>query len=662
MNIQSVNNLDLHAVPDLFNKNFFIPDYQRGYRWGEIQVRQLLEDITAFFDNSTVTGKFYCLQPVAVKKLTEEQVKEYRLNSDLDNNTWYEVIDGQQRLTTIRIILALLSSFRKIAVAYNIHYQTKPTLGEIFNLIELSDDQQQVQLKEESRELDIDSWHVKNAAERMFEWFKFDDHDTFNGTFRQFFLSGKDKQKSVQVIWYELKDGSNARNIFNRLNNNKIELTNSELIRAMFLSDSSCYTAEQSYSEEEKVIADRLEKQRKQAHIVEQWDIIEHKLRDERFWAFISNKSPNEYSNKIELLFDFISKKHLSDVGDKLYTYLYFDQEISSNKQDLWKLWLMVEKFFVTISYWFENNDFYHKIGYLIYKHGVGIIPKLLTEVEDKSKGKFMKESINDAIAGIINIDIDSLSYGQHDDAIKAILLLYNVELCRQSVSIGKFPFEMYKEVSWTLEHIHAQNSEGINPNKTDAWYKWLDENIFMLKVFKGNFTQDKEEEIKQTENLIESLDICHKKSPKELSYTEIQTKFDQVLQFFNKLNIDKNEPEDMHKLSNMTLLSGPVNTKIGNLVFEGKRQCIIRLDSEGKEYIPYGTKRVFLKYHNRGEADFEVQQLYFWGKRDCNNYLCEILSVIEDYLYLNENNQSLLKQLREEATIEIAKKEHSNE
>lgn len=88
------------------NKNFFIPDYQRGYRWGTRQVEQLLDDLCAFFDRGK--GQFYCLQPIVVKEITKDEDKnKYALISKTDNNRWYEVIDGQQRLTTIRIIFTM---------------------------------------------------------------------------------------------------------------------------------------------------------------------------------------------------------------------------------------------------------------------------------------------------------------------------------------------------------------------------------------------------------------------------------------------------------------------------------------------------------------------------------------------------------------------------
>ena len=53
-------------------KNYFIPDYQRGYRWEKEHVNKLLHDLTVFFRNRKPNaGNFYCLQPIVVKKLTD---------------------------------------------------------------------------------------------------------------------------------------------------------------------------------------------------------------------------------------------------------------------------------------------------------------------------------------------------------------------------------------------------------------------------------------------------------------------------------------------------------------------------------------------------------------------------------------------------------------
>ncbi|MBF1070607.1 MAG: DUF262 domain-containing protein, partial [Prevotellaceae bacterium] len=98
--------IGLKTIYELLGLNFFIPSYQRGYRWTEQQVRDLLQDILDFTTKDKEKGEFYCLQPIVIKCCEEETIKQHNLSSNLDDNIWYEVIDGQQRLTTIHIILS----------------------------------------------------------------------------------------------------------------------------------------------------------------------------------------------------------------------------------------------------------------------------------------------------------------------------------------------------------------------------------------------------------------------------------------------------------------------------------------------------------------------------------------------------------------------------
>ena len=88
---------------NLAKRNYFIPSYQRGYRWGKQQVTELLDDILDFSINNG-TQDYYCLQPVVVRQLTQEDIDLYKL-SDVDTSVWYEVIDGQQRITTLALII-----------------------------------------------------------------------------------------------------------------------------------------------------------------------------------------------------------------------------------------------------------------------------------------------------------------------------------------------------------------------------------------------------------------------------------------------------------------------------------------------------------------------------------------------------------------------------
>lgn len=104
--VQSLKNLSPVKVSDLLSKNFFIRSYQRGYRWSESQVLNLLDDINNFSVRNVCaveqTLSWYCLQPLVVKEMDEETKRKCGLRVD---EQWYEVIDGQQRLTTIFLII-----------------------------------------------------------------------------------------------------------------------------------------------------------------------------------------------------------------------------------------------------------------------------------------------------------------------------------------------------------------------------------------------------------------------------------------------------------------------------------------------------------------------------------------------------------------------------
>ena len=91
--------------------SFEIPNYQRGYRWGKNEVVDLLEDISDVVkDNVTpsvlrtmCSAKPYCLQPIAFDVCKEAEKTMV-------------VVDGQQRLTTIFLILNYISErFRSIS-------------------------------------------------------------------------------------------------------------------------------------------------------------------------------------------------------------------------------------------------------------------------------------------------------------------------------------------------------------------------------------------------------------------------------------------------------------------------------------------------------------------------------------------------------------------
>ena len=654
--LRSVNYLELLAIPELCNKNFFIPDYQRGYRWGEIQIRQMLEDIYCFIYDKNAAGSFYCLQPVVVKKMTPDEVAANKLESAFDNNTWYEVIDGQQRLTTIRIILALESQIdRYNKMRFNMYYQTRPELGKLFDKLRIDEEDERFIVKfdnDNDQCNDIDSWHIHNAANKILDWFQNGSGyfkpsiQEFKGGFYENFSNTKEKDKSVQVIWYELCDKSDPYEMFKRLNDKSISLNNAELIRGMFLSDSAVYKGEElllsQFDEDVRPIVEKRELARKQSHIIEEWDIIEKQLWDDKFWSFIKKeKNSDDYSCLIEYIFDLISKK-TSNQKDSLYTYLEFDGMLKSGAvKDLWDLWLKVETYFSLLMAWYNDRYYYHKIGFLTTELGSSVLIEMLSESTNVSKKEFKKTiegRINSAIHDKKKPGRKILDYTYKDDynMLKRVLFLYNVETTYKQ-GLEFFPFERYKDYEWTLEHIHAQNSERIDHSIKDKWVEWFDENKKVLERLSSRLPND--------ENLTLLISFFNNEYNRLINYkdkytfNDVTKVFDLVLKYFNDLSAQEGTPTVMHGISNMALLSGSTNASIGNSVFEVKRQMIMDDDAKGN-YIPLCTRKVFLKYYNKNDKNFTVQQNFYWSDKDRKHYLEDIKEVLKPYIDAENQNQ----------------------
>lgn len=106
--------LDLVPISDLISTDFkfYVSSYQRGYRWSADQVYQLIEDLEEFYyyHYKYNDKKFYCLQPLVVK---ERKIHKEENGENIESDA-LEVIDGQQRLTTILILLQALQLRKRV--------------------------------------------------------------------------------------------------------------------------------------------------------------------------------------------------------------------------------------------------------------------------------------------------------------------------------------------------------------------------------------------------------------------------------------------------------------------------------------------------------------------------------------------------------------------
>lgn len=544
--------------------DFIIPSYQRGYRWQE-EVKILLDDI-----NEVPEGANYCLQPIVVKKIDDNK---------------YELIDGQQRLTTLFLILGYIRTFRpKLQQKYTIDYEIREKSKEFLSNIDFDNINDNAE--------NIDEYFIKEAAKTIKNWF-----DSSTDADNTASLIANKLNNKISVIWYEINGTEDAISLFTRLNIGKIPLTNAELVKAIFLSRNNGID------------------ERYQLEISTQWDDIEKELHDEKLWYFITNKKAEDFSTRIELLFDLMANKTDGD-KERYRTFFWFMEQSKSNdyKENKIELWKKVVETFQRIKEWYNDSELYHKIGYLILVDQCSL-QTMIEESSQKGKSDF-KSTLNEYIANSINFNKEyhDLSYDNKSDypSIEKLLLLFNVQSVFQNGDKSmRFPFNKHKNKKggWSLEHIHAQQSEGLNTKA--LWNEWLDLHVQSLKNIDGT----------QNAALIEEIESRNKENITDKSF---DAWFEKMIQALNlEQNIDY-----IHMLSNMALLGTFDNSALNNSTFDVKRDKIIEMDKNG-DYIPICTRRVFLKYYTPSDKN----QLYFWGKADRDAYVEAMNATLKPYL-----------------------------
>jgi hypothetical protein len=292
---------------------FYVPAYQRGYRWGRAEVGRLLDDIWESLDKP----KPYYLQPVVVKRHGDE----------------WELVDGQQRLTTLFLIFQYMKmeGLKSTGAGYTLRYETRPDSAAYLEELDPSLSQQ-----------NIDFFHIYEAHQCISEWFD------ARAARRQwaadkFYIALFER---VRVIWYEASEDLDATTLFTRLNVGRIPLTDAELVKALLLSRSRGTPGRTDRAQE----------------IAAQWDAIERDLHDPELWAFITRREPTD-PTRISLLLDTIAGGPVGRDRPLFHTFVTLKERITRSPQEFWN---EVVDLHSLVMGWHDNRDLFHKIGFLI--------------------------------------------------------------------------------------------------------------------------------------------------------------------------------------------------------------------------------------------------------------------------------------------------------
>lgn len=611
---------------------FTIPSYQRGYRWGEREVEQLLNDVFChaneqkFFEAEKENEELesYYLQPVVVKEKTNKENQE----------TSYEVIDGQQRLTTIYLLYKYfcknkVDNSSNLLPKFTMSYDARKQSGEFLSKYPDCDDLEKDQ--------NIDFYYMDVVYNKIKKWFEEDHQSIEEQLLRERMNVYFDNY--VEVIWYQVGQSEDSIQLFTRLNRGRIPLTDAELVKALLLQENP---GDQSKSEGEtrEVISMR-------------WEEMEAELHKDAFWLFLTNKDDfryctPKYRTRIELVLELAAEAFNEtkiDSRDELRVFRIFEKEYheQGGRQEIWR---EIKTAFLRLKGWYEDQDLYHKIGFLIasesliscekdysifeiyksflekeiYKDKNFVDDKdsaATTNIKDGESDKSFNGWLNKGITKCVTTcfagkdSILDFSYDREKDKgkMQALLLLFNVETMRTNGKRDqRFPFHIYKDVDsqnpWSLEHIHAQNSEELK--NEEAQKKWLDEH----KDFIDN-DYNKSENEKMN---LQKLCVYYIKEYKESGKKPV-----------------------IQDISNMALMIMKDNDEIDNKTFDEKRDYIARLEERGS-FIPICTKKVFSKAYTKS-AEHPVHFL-FWGPEDRWAYVKAIEDTLDKYQPQNEQNR----------------------
>jgi len=473
---------------------------------------------------------------------------------------------------------------------YRLEYETRPELLKFLD-----------EPTEELANMNVDFFHLKMAMDAIEDWFadKEGELEEIKSAF----------QSKAKVIWYEIAETEHPVDVFTRLNVGKIPLTNDELIRALFLKQTS---------------ADAAESRNLQTQIAYEWDHMEKTLQADAFWYFVSNDL-DRVQNRIGILFELVANaegipeafKH-----DPYGIFFTFGWRLKQPGVSLEAEWRKIKQAFLLLEEWYEDRELFHMVGYLVSENTA--INSIRDLSANCSKSYFQQQLRQVIFARAIDAKavwplneqeireqvaerLETLKYGS--PKIKSLLLLFNVAtLLQNSKSNLRFQFDSFKGASWNIEHVRSVSSD--KPERHHERVKWLDNCLRYLE------SSSAESELQES---IRSFMVLPQA---EASNDIFDPLYDRVLANFKESSDDAAD----HGIANLALLDEFTNKSYKNAVFAVKRQRILQLDQSGI-FVPLCTRNVFLKCYSP-----EVGNLMLWSAEDSDGYLEVMTNTLADF------------------------------
>ena len=620
----SNSELPMKPFSELKGMTFHIPYQQRGYKWTVSNVEELLNDLRDFNDSSK---KLYCLQPLAVVPLGENK---------------YSVLDGQQRLTTLYLLYVYLCGLSPYAFEYDRDDSDKLSRSECLMNIASID-------SKEANE-NIDFYYIYEAYHRIADVFRQWAKDSCEKgdakeekikkretALKQSFiqlLEHRKEEKSIQIIWYEVAQDKQYET-FRNLNSGKIYLTNTDLIKALFLNRESGLPA-----------IERIE-------AAATFERMEHEMQNDHFWYMINATELRSGQTRMDFLFNLVSgcKQSDYDIDSRWSFRHYFAKPETGTLSEKWK---SVRHTFLRLKDMYDDIYSYHYIGFLTYnsnRNPINRMKELLNLNEQHPHSQFickLKEKIKPILNNKNHEHIKDYRYDTSDKKdLRQLFLMHNIETILQRYEqlhennrtglekeYERFPFELLHKQSWDIEHISSNTDSDFRYSEDRK--AWLDS----VKQDLGDaYLEENVKELEQRYLKDEKHDDFNK------LYTAIMRWYDG--QTTDAIKNDDPDGKDKMQVGNLTLLDSHTNRSYHNALFPRKRRYVIVTDGLADEkdefeksitrlYIPPCTRQVFTKAYNKTNK----LSLNVWTQKDADFYVKDMEQKLNFYFENDKNEQ----------------------
>jgi len=565
-------------------KKYHIPAYQRGYKWSSHTngaVTILLNDLKVAFKNDK--SKDYYLQYITLKKI--------ELKKNEEKNTVLEVIDGQQRLTTLSILLSVISNIEGVLREENIANEKLDYAirSDFFSQYIYNFENQKILLEqdwnEENDNLCVngnilsgqDIFFLFHAAKKINDYLT-TEIDTLKD-FHTYIL------EHVRIIVNVVEAGTSSEKLFRNLNSNKVILKDTDLVKALLITRMGRQPEDGSKIRFREILEKRVSFGR-------QWDEISRWCNMPEINSFFFSKENKGMKELIKL----VAKLNKYEVPKTKETYPLFN---FFHKKEVDKIYGDILKLYFVFKEWYNDFDTYNLLGFLFCAKGSEKTIHDFLKYHDITKSELIKELIKEASA-LIPTDITTLHFGENNDEIHRVLLALNV--FSDGKSDLRFNFYNYKKGNWSLEHIFPQTPGGKGNVLSEA------DKIMILDMLETEEREKAKEDLAKVETEDEKKDIYHK-----------------FLKSSKKLN----------SMGNMCLLTGPDNSSNGCKFYDEKRKNIFELIKKGS-FVPKHTVDVFSKMVISQKDD--AGDLTRWTKDNIIQHTQVIKDIISNLKFTQKN------------------------